>query len=106
MADGCARVKSERMGHEVPGMCGVYSHVRGAMRAELKTALEERWAASLRERARLAPRSIVPVLDALPAEHGSPNKIGSQIGHGSGQLRPRSREQVSDLRELGGAEGI
>ncbi len=69
----------------------------GAMRAELKTAQQERWAASLRERAQLAPRSIVPVLDALLAEQGgSRNKIGSQIapkiGHVSGQLRPRSRK--------------
>jgi hypothetical protein len=90
-------LKSERMGHEVPGMRGVYSHVSDAMRAELKAALQERWAASLRERARLAPRSIVPILDALLAEQGgSPNKIRSQIapkiGHGSGQLRSRSRK--------------
>jgi integrase len=28
-------LKSERMGHEVPGMRGVYSHVSTAMRAEL-----------------------------------------------------------------------
>jgi hypothetical protein len=65
------------MGHEVPGMRGVYSHDSDAMRAELKAALEERWAASLRERARLAPGSIVPVLDALLAEQGGPpDKIG------------------------------
>jgi len=58
-------LKSERMGHEVPGMRGVYGHVSSAMRAELKAALQERWADSLRERARLAPRSAVGVLDAL-----------------------------------------
>ena len=90
-------LKSERMGHEVPGMRGVYSHVSDVMRAELKAALQERWAASLRERAQLVPRSIVPVLDSLLAEQGSSqNKIGSQIapkiGHQSGQLRPRSRK--------------
>ena len=78
-------------------MRGVYSHVSDAMRTELTAALQERWAASLRERARLAPRSIVPVLDALLAEQGgSRNKIGSQIapkiGHVSGQLKPRSRK--------------
>jgi len=89
-------LKSERMGHEVPGMRGVYSHVSDTMRTELTVALQERWAASLRERARLAPCSIVPVLDALLAEQSpSVNKIGSQIapknGHGSGELRPRSR---------------
>ena len=96
--DGIPEVlKSERMGHEMPGMHGVYRHVSRAMRAELKAALQERWAASLRERARLAPHSIVPVLDALLAEQGgSQNKIGSQIapkiGHESGQLRPKNKK--------------
>ena len=74
-------LKAERMGHDVPGMRGIYSHVSSAMRAELAAALQERWAASLRERARLAPRSVVPVLDALlaeataaPGEHPLPNR--------------------------------
>jgi len=90
-------LKSERMGHEVPGMRGVYSHVSDAMRAELKAALQERWTASLRERAQLSPRSIVPVLAALLAEQRpTAKKIRSQIapkiGHGSGWLRPKSRK--------------
>ena len=89
-------LKSERIGHKVPGMRGVYGHVSDAMRGELTTALQERWTFSLRERARLAPRSIVPVLDALLAEQGDfPDKIRSQIapkiGHESRELRPRSR---------------
>ena len=60
-------LKSERMGHEVPGMRGVYGHVSASMRAELTAALQERWETARRERARLFPRSIVPVLDALLA---------------------------------------
>lgn len=60
-------LRAERMGHEVPGMRGVYAHVSPAMRTDLKGALQERWDASLRERARLSARSIVPVLDALLA---------------------------------------
>jgi hypothetical protein len=88
-------LKSERMGHEVPGMRGVYSHVSDAMRAELKAALQERWETSLRERARLAPRSMVPVLDAFLAKQGgSPNKIRSQTapknGQELGEWSPRS----------------
>ena len=55
-------LQSERMGHEVPGMRGVYAHLSDQMRADLKTALQERWEASLRERAQLVPRSIVPAL--------------------------------------------
>ena len=61
-------LKTERMGHELPGMHGVYGHVSPAMRANLKAALQERWEASLRERALLNPRSIVPLLDSILAE--------------------------------------
>ena len=43
--DGIPEVlKTERMGHEMPGMHGVYGHVSPAMRADLKAALQERWA--------------------------------------------------------------
>ena len=64
--DGIPEVlKTERMGHEMPGMHGVYGHVSPAMRANLKAVLQERWEVSLRERAQLSPRSAVPALDAL-----------------------------------------
>ncbi len=85
-------LRSDRMDHEVPGMRGVYGHVSPAMRADLKAVLQERWEASLRERARLSPRSIVPVLDALlAARRDVPAKIGSRlaprIGHEPGAAR-------------------
>ena len=68
--DGIPEVlKTERMGHEMPGMHGVYGHVSPAMRADLKAALQERWDTSLRERARLSLHSIVPVLDGLLAAY-------------------------------------
>ncbi len=64
--DGIPEVfKTERMGHEMPGMHGVYGHVSPAMRADLKAALQARWENSLRERAKLSPRSKVPTLEAL-----------------------------------------
>jgi hypothetical protein len=64
--DGIPEVlKTERMGHELPGMHGVYGHVSDAMRAELKDALQARWENALRDRARLNPRSVVAVLDRL-----------------------------------------
>ena len=90
-------LKTERMGHEMPGMHGVYGHVSPAMRADLKAALQARWERSLRERAQLCPHSIVPTLDALLAVYRqAPAKIRSQlapkIGHrGSGRRVPRSR---------------
>jgi hypothetical protein len=66
--DGIPEVlKTDRMGHEMPGMHGVYGHMSLGMRADLKAALQERWEASLRERFRISARSAVPVLDALLA---------------------------------------
>ena len=64
--DGIPEVlKAERLGHELPGMHGVYGHVSDAMRAHLKAALQQRWERSLRERAQLSPRSDVAVLYRL-----------------------------------------
>jgi integrase len=79
-------LQSERMGHEVPGMRGVYSHVTPAMRADLRNGLQDLWEASLRQRARIAGRSAVGALDQLLAPARAPeSKIGSQgaprIGH-------------------------
>lgn len=50
--DGIPEVlKTQRMGHELPGMHGVYGHASPAVRADLRAALQERWEGSLRERA-------------------------------------------------------
>jgi hypothetical protein len=56
------------MGHEVPGMRGVYSHITPGMRAELNAGLQELWEASLHERSRIAARSAVAILDRLLAQ--------------------------------------
>jgi hypothetical protein len=56
-------LQSERMGHEVPGMRGVYSHIPPRMRTELRDSLQEIWEASLYERALLTERSAVGILD-------------------------------------------
>jgi hypothetical protein len=64
-------LKSERMGHEVPGMHAVYGHVSRGMRDELKAALQQRWTSSLKERAALSPRSSVRTLNALLADLGA-----------------------------------
>jgi hypothetical protein len=60
-------LQSERMGHEVPGMRGVYSHITPGMRADLVAGLQELWETSLNERARISRRSPVQVLDTLLA---------------------------------------
>ncbi len=60
-------LQSERMGHEVPGMRGVYSHITPGMRENLVAGLQELWEASLRERARTSATSPVQALDSLLA---------------------------------------
>jgi integrase len=58
-------LQSERMGHEVPGMRGVYSNITPRMRAGLRDGLQQLWEASLYERALLTERSAVAILDRL-----------------------------------------
>jgi hypothetical protein len=65
-------LKSERMGHEIPGMAGVYGHVMPEWRDRLRTQLQELWEASLHDRARLSPHSAVGLVDKLLAPHGAP----------------------------------
>ncbi|MEU8278164.1 hypothetical protein ACFYOK_37645 [Microbispora bryophytorum] len=58
-------LQAERMGHAVPGMRGVYTHVSEGMRADLKTGLQRLWEESLAMRAGYSSHSPVAVLDAL-----------------------------------------
>jgi len=83
--DGVPEILAElRLGHEVPGMRGLYSHVSERMRQELKDALQARWDDSLKARAALAPCSLVPTLDRLLAplreiDLGGGRNLASQI---------------------------
>jgi integrase len=79
-------LKSERLGHDEPGMRGVYGHVSPAMREELKAALQARWEESLRQRAALSPVSAVPVLNRLlagvrPINKAVRSRLAPKIGH-------------------------
>jgi len=66
--DGIPEIRAEqRLGHQVPGMRGLYAHVSARMRDDLKAALKARWEESLRARTAISPRSPVPVLDELLA---------------------------------------
>jgi hypothetical protein len=68
--DGIPEILSEqRLGHEVPGMRGLYTHVSDTMRQDLTAKLQARWETSLRARAALHPRSPVPLLDELLAPY-------------------------------------
>ncbi len=57
----------QRLGHQVPGIRGLYAHASDRMRDDLTAALQARWEDSLRERAALYPRSSLPLLDELLA---------------------------------------
>ncbi len=62
--DGIPEILAEqRLGHDVPGMRGLYAHVSPRMREELLAALQGRWEESLRQRADIDPHSPVPLLD-------------------------------------------
>ncbi len=79
-------LQSERRGHEVPGMRGVHSHITPRMRAELRDGLQGLWDESLKQRALLAPRSRVLVLDGLMAPQREPafktrSELAPRIGH-------------------------
>ncbi|MUN39418.1 hypothetical protein [Actinomadura litoris] len=64
--DGVPEVlQAERLGHTLPGIRGVYSHVSDAMRTELKAKLQRRWEEALRERLLLSATSPVPLLNEL-----------------------------------------
>ena len=68
--DGIPDILAEqRLGHEVPGMRGLYTHVSDRMREALVRALQARWEDSLRARAAIRPHSPVPLLDELLAPH-------------------------------------
>ncbi|BCJ44699.1 hypothetical protein GCM10010168_15120 [Actinoplanes ianthinogenes] len=71
--------QSRQMGHEVPGMRGIYSHVTDRMLDEIRGALQRRWEESLRARAALSLTSAVPVLaaalKALPKGASAPNLL-------------------------------
>ena len=78
--DGIPEILAEqRLGHQVPGMRGLYAHASERMREELTAALHARWEESLRQRAAINPHSPVPLLDTLlapfraaPAGHPGP----------------------------------
>jgi hypothetical protein len=84
--DGIPEILAEqRLGHEVPGMRGLYAHASERMRDELKAALQARWEDSLRERAASHPHSPVPLLDQLLAP------FRGQTRESEDPLTPRER---------------
>ena len=66
--DGIPEILAEqRLGHQAPGMRGLYAHASDRMREELKQALQARWQESLKDRAAINEHSPLPVLDQFLA---------------------------------------
>ena len=83
--DGIPEILAEqRLGHQVPGMRGLYAHASDRMRDDLKHALQTRWEDSLRDRAAIAPHSPVPLLDEL---------LTAEVTHRN-QATPGDREKM------------
>ena len=76
----------QRLGHQVPGIRGLYAHASQRMRENLTTALQARWDGSLRERAAIDPHSPVPLLDNLLA----PFRAGTRGQIEAMKIPPRS----------------
>lgn len=53
-------LQAEPMGHEVPGMRGIYTHIAPEWRTDLVSGLQRVWDESLAARLAIAPRSAVP----------------------------------------------
>jgi integrase len=62
-------LQMERRGHAVPGMDAVYVHPTPEMRQQLCDHLQQLWKQGIAQRYALAPRSAVPLLDALLIAH-------------------------------------
>jgi hypothetical protein len=107
--DGIPEILAEqRLGHQVPGMRGLYAHASDRMRDELKQALQARWQESLKDRAAVNPHSPLPLLDELLAprktQHHRPapevrEKMISQIPPKS-RNTPPGRRAWKDHEEL------
>jgi hypothetical protein len=91
-------LSEQRLGHEVPGMRGLYAHASERMREQLKAALQVRWEDSLCERAAISPRSPVPLLDALLAAIADQPSAGATVrvlptrGDTASQIPPKMGE--------------
>ena len=100
--DGIPEILAEqRLGHQVPGMRGLYAHASDRMRDDLNHALQTRWEDSLRARGH-QPALTRPLLDELltaemthrnQATPGDTEKMISQIlpTAPSGPREPHSR---------------
>ncbi len=97
--DGIPEILAEqRLGHQVPGMRGLYAHASARMRDDLKHALQARWEDSLRDRAAVHPRSPVPLLNELLRPlRGTNHESADQM---TPRERPQQRPALGDREKM------
>lgn len=90
--DGIPEILAEqRLGHQVPGMRGLYAHASDRMRDELKATLQARWEESLgaraaaRRAARTTPRGN-PAISTADGTTSDPAAAASTCGQGEDDL--------------------
>jgi hypothetical protein len=100
--DGIPEILSEqRLGHEVPGMRGLYAHASDRMRTQLKAALQVRWEESLRERAAINPHSPVPLLDELLNKTAPTATIHALTTRGDTASQIPPKKGAGPIRDVG-----
>jgi len=102
MAEECIPeiLAEQRLGHQVPGMRGLYAHASERMRAELTAALQARWEDSLRQRAALGPHSPVPLLNDLLAPFRDRAAATALPAGRPGPRRRPAREQREQREQM------
>ena len=63
-------IQMDRRGHAMPGMDAIYNHITLAMRQRLCDVPEQLLRDAVIQRYKLAPRSAVPLLNQILADHG------------------------------------
>ena len=100
--DGIPEILSEqRLGHEVPGMRGLYAHASDRMRAQLKAALQVRWEESLQERAAIHPHSPVPLLNELLNKTAPTATIHTLTTRGDTASQIPPKKGAGPIRDVG-----
>jgi hypothetical protein len=64
--------QAERLGHQIPGVRGIYSHVSDAMREQIVTALQARWEARWGARRGWSARWVDTLSPTIPCQSPAP----------------------------------
>jgi integrase len=100
--DGIPEILSEqRLGHEVPGMRGLYAHASDRMRTQLKAALQARWEESLQERRAINPNSPVPLLNELLNKTAPTATIHTLTTRGDTASQIPPKKGAGPIRDVG-----